>query len=166
MTRVILVGMLLALLTGCAQATAPTPTTDPARPFVATPGPAATGMTVPVPTPNRELDPERTPVAITGFTIEPNGHEIVTITNISTEEHSIGEWSVFNPRTEAFFTFPADLTLQPGQIVRVHSGPGEVDSAAGNFAWSEQRQWTEPGEDIILMNAAGRFMFWYVGATG
>lgn len=152
-------------LAACENQAAPSPETTEQQGFVATPAPPGPGTEVPAPGPNQVLDPEQTPVAITGLTVDETGHEIVYITNISEESHQIGGWAVFNRRTERSFVLPPDLTIEPGQVVRVHSGPGGVDNPPGDFLWSEERQWSEAREDVLLVNQAGRLMYWYSAST-
>jgi len=143
------------LLFGCSNATTPAPLAPTALP----------GTTVPRPAANFKPDPSKTPVAILGLTIEPNGHETVLVSNISDQDQPIGLWSVFNQRTETHFDFPKDFVLKPQQTVRVHSGPGSVDNPPNDFLWSTERQWTEQQEDVILLNRQSRIVYWFVASN-
>jgi hypothetical protein len=100
-----------------------------------------------------------------GVNVAVDGHEVVTVTNISKLAQSVGLWSVQNLGTGELFNFPEDLELQPGESVRVHSGIKSAASSKYDLFWSEQRQWIREGVDsldVLLLNQAGRIMYRYL----
>jgi len=106
-------------------------------------------------------NPEIAPVIIASVTVDGSGHEVVVVTNISSVPQDIGNYSLYNPRLKRHFDFPKGLVLAPGESIEVHSGPGASHIKAG-FFWTEERLWTQRNEDVLLLNPAGRVVFWYI----
>lgn len=163
------------LLVGCVA----TPTVSPiSSPFESPLDYVATPQTLPgnvvMPPPSYGIgtvldtpDPEYYPVAISGVWIGVDGHEVVTVTNISQIEQPIGLWSIQNQDTWGFFNFPADLVVPPDASVRVHSGIPEDQIVVSDtdLYWSSERQWVRQGLDsldVLLLNQAGRIMYWFL----
>jgi hypothetical protein len=155
-------GLTLLLLAACSNTTPPAPTAIPGAQVAVTAAPALPGTVIPTMAPRLNPNPAETPVIVTGLTVGPDGHEIVSIANISETDQPIGLWSVFNERTGAHFDFPADFVLKPQQVVKVHSGPGAVNNPPGDLLWSTERQWTGDQEDVILLNRPGAVMYRFV----
>jgi hypothetical protein len=165
--------ILLLLVTGCSAK--PQPTSSPLvaqspLQYIATPQPKIQGLVLPPPSypiqiPRDTPDPSRSPVIIGGVHVAIEGHEVVTVTNISKSDQSIGLWSVQNYGTSELFNFPRDLVLQPGESVRVHSGIKTIAPSKYDLFWSERQQWVRTGPDsldVLLLNQAGRIIYRYL----
>lgn len=87
--------------------------------------------------------------------------EYVLIKNNSSVEQNMGGWYLFNPRTGLKFRFPDDFKLPVDGSVRVYSGPDGVDNPLTDFYWGVRCLWDDTSDDVILLNPAGRVMFWY-----
>ena len=165
--------IVLLLVSGCGVQ--PQPMQSPLAgksplPYVATPQPPVPGLVLPpasypIYSPRDTPDPSRSPVIIGGVHVAVDGHEVVTVTNISKSAQPVGLWSVQNQGTGELFNFPQDLVLQPGESVRVHSGIRSVASSKYDLFWSDQRRWIREGIDsldVLLLNQAGRIMYRYL----
>jgi len=173
--KTFLIGFGVVLLMGCVSSSTTSPMAlplDSPLPYVATPLTLPENVIMPPPsygigTPLDTPDPEFYPMVISGVSVGIDGHEVVTVTNISNTPQTIGLWSIQNQDTWEFFNFPADLVVQPGASVRVHSGVAEDQIAVSetDFFWSAERQWIRQGLDsldVLLLNQAGRIMYWFL----
>jgi hypothetical protein len=106
-------------------------------------------------------DPVKTPLVIAGAAVSADGHEAVQIQNISAEKMHLADYVLYNPETKQRFTFPSGFELAPGEMVAIHSGISE-EAAKGGLFWTEKAVWAEGSEDVLLLNPAGRLVFWYV----
>lgn len=172
--RALLLSSFLIPLTGCADVDPVlTPTSIPAtEPFSVTvispilpnspvsplPAPTRTPLTLvitPYPTDNPSEE-----VIITEM-FKSNGQEHVVIENNSSVDQMIGGWYLLNPRTSQKFQFPDDLIVPVGGSIRVHSGLNGLENPPTDLYWSEKEMWNA-SIDVVLLNPAGRVMFWYV----
>ena len=59
------------------------------------------------------------------------------------------------------FFFPSGFTLQPGQVVRLHSGKDGVDAPPADIYWTQKCVWNNKGETVYLEDAAGNLVDTY-----
>jgi hypothetical protein len=106
-------------------------------------------------------DPANTPLVIAGATVSADGHEAVRIQNISAEKMNLADYALYNPDSKQQFTFPSGFELAPGEMVAIHSGSSQ-ELAQGGLFWTEDSVWAGGSEDVLLLNPAGRLVYWYV----
>ena len=111
--------------------------------------------------PSNTPDPAKTPLIIAGATISDDGHEAVQIRNISADTMDLSGFSLYNPDSEQRFDFPLGFGLASGEMVEVHSGISQALAQGGLF-WTEDPVWAGGSEDVLLLNPAGRLVYWYV----
>ena len=111
--------------------------------------------------PSDTPDPVKTPLIIAGATVSDDGHEAVQIKNIGAEKMDLSSYSLYNPDTKQRFSFPSGFELASGEMVEIHSGISK-EAVQGGLFWTEERVWAGGSEDILLLNPAGRLVFWYV----
>jgi hypothetical protein len=157
--------VLVGGLAGCSQALP--------QPFLSTLSPSPTSSLAtfdsPVAQPTAPLgvrpsntpDPAKTPLIIAGATISDDGHEAVQIRNISADTMDLSGFSLYNPDSEQRFAFPLGFGLASGEMVEVHSGISQALAQGGLF-WTEDPVWAGGSEDVLLLNPAGRLVYWYV----
>ena len=111
--------------------------------------------------PSATPDPARTPLIIAGAKVSDDGHEAVQIRNISADTVDLSGFSLYNPDSEQRFDFPLGFGLASGEMVEVHSGISQ-ELAQGGLFWTEDFVWAGGSEDVLLLNPAGRLVYWYV----
>lgn len=127
--------------------------------FITVISPNSTRSQVLIVTPQAKPTPDEE--VIIGEVFNSDEQEYVLIKNNSSVEQNMGGWYLFNPRTGLKFRFPDDFKLPVGGSVRVHSGLDGVDTPPTDFYWDVGYLWNDTGDDVILLNPAGRVMFWY-----
>lgn len=130
--------------------------------FVVTVAPSRDGTPVVRQAPNSTLNYTETPLAITGYSLDSNGIETITVTNISPMDQSIGGWWLYNPDTKGRFEYPSELMLKPNSTVQVRNGKDVQADPPLVLHWADQPQWTGDSDDVLLLNPAGALQFWYV----
>lgn len=75
--------------------------------------------------------------------------EYVVIKNEGNTPVSLSGWRLFSRGGQQYF-FP-DITLQPGQVIEIHSGP----QASGQYVWTKGYVWNNNGDEAILYDAQG-----------
>jgi len=105
-------------------------------------------------------DPLKTPVIIASVRHGDAGLETITVANISSMVQDITRFSLFVPETGDHFNF-GELTLAPGAFIKVYNGVGVADRNDG-LAWLSQPVLSVPGDELQLLNQAGRVMWTYI----
>lgn len=84
--------------------------------------------------------------------------EHVVIANHGDEPVDLGGCHLYgsrdHPSSVDDYVFPAGFTLQPGQVVRVHSGSEGVDDPPSDVYWTDTCVWNNRGETVVLEDAA------------
>lgn len=111
--------------------------------------------------PSDTPDAAKTPLVVVGAAVSADGHEAVQIQNISAEKMRLADYALFNPDSKQRFTFPSGFELASGEMVEIHSGIRK-ELAQGGLFWTEDPVWAGGSEDVLLLNPAGRLVFWYV----
>lgn len=94
--------------------------------------------------------PETSELAIAELAYEGSDDEVVTIVNQSDSAVNVDDWFVMS-EPEQFCTFP-DLTLEPGQRLRAHSG-GEASAESDlDIVCSDSELWHDEGDAAWLIN--------------
>ena len=152
-----LIAILTAMLAGCGEK--PKPTVSP-LPLVIKMSPLAT-PTTPSMRPTDTPDPSRTPLIIALVAVNEEGREVVLIKNIGPELLDLEGFSIYSPSQDRRFDFPPNFVLSPGESVAIYSGVAKEQVKDG-FFWTRERLWIEENDDVLLLNPAGRVVFWYV----
>ncbi len=128
-------------------------------PFVAKPAPTPT--ITPTPTPLPPIPAVRVEGPCSSFQggsrQDPNG-EYVCFLNYDSQAVDMTDWRV-EDASEHSYTFPPFL-LDPGAIVRLHSGPG-ADTAT-DLHWARGLIWNNDHDIVHLYDAFGRLVSRYV----
>ncbi|MFC6905871.1 lamin tail domain-containing protein [Halalkalicoccus tibetensis] len=106
-----------------------------------------------------EGDLEVTDMAVDA-SLEPD-EEFVELTNAGDATLDMSDWTVRDREGGAVdergiepVTFPEEFTLEPGESVRIVTGPGE--DTADTVHWgSETRNWHEDGDVIVVLDGDG-----------
>jgi Lamin Tail Domain len=107
--------------------------------------------------PTNTPDPAQDPVIIAGFTHKDN-LETVIIKNISSQEVNIGSWAMHASAFEGQDKFlPINLRLAPSQTYELYSGTTAGQPA--NQVWLKDFAFQQPGDEVDLLNPAGRIIF-------
>ena len=111
-------------------------------------------------------------------TPKPNGDKIVIVTvyNRSKAEYvdianqgdaavDMGGWHLYGSKDDQSliddYFFPPGFILQPGQLVRLHSGEGDTHNPPEDIYWTEKCVWNNEGETVYLRDAAGNLVAEY-----
>jgi hypothetical protein len=116
--------------------------------------PVAYGNDIPASTPN----PLKDPIIISAVESKA-GLETIYVTNISNVIQDITGFSLIIPETSEHINFP-ETKLEPGTSLRVYNGSGASLQTDGVF-WRDQIILKLPGDSIILLNHAGRVIWYY-----
>jgi hypothetical protein len=81
----------------------------------------------------------------------------IEIANEGTGSMNLTGWTLMNTENQTY-SFPVDLTLETGTIVRVHSGEGN-NTAADLF--NSTLLWNTEGDTATLMDATGKIVSEY-----
>lgn len=158
-SRCILMWIVLLIITasliGCTSRV--TPTLSPLSPL----GPADTEESYPgIPLLTDTPDPAVSPVIISEVTKTEEGAEVIVVKNISNSDQNLGGMGLLNPATMEHIPLP-DLTLAPGDSFKVYNGmlTGKITDG---IRWLEEPILRQPGDYIVLLNQAGRAIWYYV----
>ena len=80
--------------------------------------------------------------------------EEIDIANVGIEAVNLQGWVLTSLRGNERFTFP-DLTLTPGQLVTVTSGPNASDEPPRYLLWTIRHVWNNAGDLAELRDASG-----------
>ncbi len=128
-------------------------------PFVArpVPTPTLTPTATPLP-PIPDVRVEPCCCNVTGGSWQdPNG-EYVCFRSYDLQPADMTNWYVQDEQ-EHTYTFPP-FTLNPGAIVRLHSGPGR--NTATELHWARGLVWNNDGDTVLLCDTFGREVDRYV----
>ncbi len=103
-------------------------------------------------------DPIISPVIISEVIRKKDNVEIIVLINISQFDQNISGMSLIDPKTMSYMFLP-EIVLPPKGIFKVCNGNCEV---ADGMSWLEQPVLREPGDQLILLNRAGRVVWNYV----
>jgi hypothetical protein len=112
-------------------------------------------------TPSLQIRPTPDEEVIIAAVFNSELMEYVLIENNSSVDQDMGGWYLFNPRSRMKFRFPDNFTLPVGGSIRVYSGPNGIHNPPTDFYWTPKYLWNDATDDVILLNPAGRAMFWY-----
>jgi Lamin Tail Domain len=84
--------------------------------------------------------------------------EYFVIKNTYKKARTLGGWYVTD-KSGKRWTFPTGYRLQPGQIVRVHTGRGKSDHNDRYWGW-KRYLWDNKGDRATLYNSAGKRVDW------
>lgn len=98
--------------------------------------------------------------------------EIVTLQLVRGPALSLAGWRLqsYNgevlpclPQFDQVYAFPPGLVLQPGDLVRLHSGPqgGQVIATTTDLPWTTALIWNNTGDRADLLNPAGQVVATY-----
>ena len=80
--------------------------------------------------------------------IRHTGTEYVEVSNLGGGSQDMTGWSLRAPGGQRF-DFP-NLTLTPGQICRIYSGPAPADNPCGNLSFGQANIWPDSSGRIVL----------------
>lgn len=124
-------------------------------------GPISTGESYPgVPPVTDTPDPSVSPLIISEVTRPREGTEVIVITNISGSEQNLEGMALLNPVTMEYVVFP-NVTLLPGGSFKVYNGL-KAEKIADGIKWLDEPVLRQPGDYIVLLNRAGRAIWYYV----
>ncbi len=75
--------------------------------------------------------------------------EYIVIKNFGKSPVNLTGWRIYS-RGGQWYTFP-EITLDSGESVSVHSGPG----ASGSLIWTKEYVWNNNGDEAVLYDAEG-----------
>lgn len=157
-TRLILI--LLFVAAGCARKMeAPNTSVSP----IATATQQPSVLPIPTPFPDWATDtpdPVEFPIIISDVVRNEDGLEIIKITNISGSEQSLSNITLLRPATLEYLDLP-DITLLPGETFNVYNGASAAEASDG-VAWLDEPALRVAGDDLVLLNSAGRVIWTYV----
>lgn len=105
-------------------------------------------------------DPAVSPIIISEVTHPREGIEVIVITNISNSEQNLEGMALLNPVTMEHAVLP-NVTIPPGGSFRVYNGP-EAGKTNEGIKWLDEPVLRQPGDHIVLLNPAGRAIWYYV----
>lgn len=124
-------------------------------------GPISTGKSHPgVPPVTDTPDPSVSPLIISEVIHLPEGTEVIVITNIGSSEQNLEGMALLNPVTMEHIVFP-NVTISPGGSFKVYNGP-EIGKITEGIKWLDEPVLRQPGDYIVLLNPAGRAIWYYV----
>jgi hypothetical protein len=106
-------------------------------------------------------DPAEAPVIISEVTRTEDGVEIILITNISSIEQSLKDRTILDPQTMEYVDLPQDVVVAPGETFKVYNGVRTPEETDG-FVWREEPVLQSKGDQLVLVNQAGRVLWNYV----
>lgn len=109
--------------------------------------------------------------------IQPLGaDEVVTIINRGSQPVELGGWRLessnsLGQEVKETFWFPRRCLLDPGKILRVHSGPaarrwGGSSCAEGELGWLEAEVWNDKADVAWLRDSSGELVDLYTYTAG
>lgn len=104
-------------------------------------------------------DPAISPIIISEV-ITQGEVEVITIKNISNVEQNLRGMALLNPVTMEHVFLP-EKTLLPGDSFKVYNGP-DVGKVSDGIKWLGEPVLRQPGDYIVLLNPAGRAIWYYV----
>jgi hypothetical protein len=108
--------------------------------------------------PTSTPDPIKDPVIIS--TVDSiAGLETITVTNISDIPQDITGFSLLIPNTSEYIDFP-ETKLEPGASLKIYNGP-DAKLMTDGIIWRDQVTLKISGDYIILLNRAGRALWYY-----
>lgn len=150
-----IVPIVMVLLTGCVSRVQST--LSPLSPL--TPDNAG-GLYSGVPPVTDTPDPSVFPIIISEVTHNQDGIEVIVITNISNSEQDLEGMALLNPVTMEHVVFPK-VVLPPGGSFRVYNGL-KVGKVTEGIKWLDEPVLRHSGDHIVLLNPAGRAIWYYV----
>ncbi|MCX7766818.1 MAG: lamin tail domain-containing protein [Candidatus Sumerlaeia bacterium] len=105
-------------------------------------------------------DPTVSPIIISEVIHTQAGTEIVVIKNISGSEQNLEGMALLNPVTMEHVVFP-NVTLPPGGSFKVYNG-SEAGKIAEGIKWLDEPVLRQSGDHVVLLNPAGRAIWYYV----
>lgn len=107
-------------------------------------------------------DPLASPLVISEVMRRKDDLEIIVIANISAFDQNLAGMSLLEPESMRYLFLP-EVVLPPGDTIRVCNGNcGTGDG----IQWLKEPVLYEPGDQLILLNQAGRVIWNYVNFTG
>ncbi len=100
------------------------------------------------------------PIIISEVTHPREGIEVIVITNISNSEQNLAGMALLNPVTMEHAVLPS-VTIPPGGSFKVYNGP-EAGKTNEGIKWLDEPVLHQPGDYIVLLNPAGRAIWYYV----
>lgn len=105
-------------------------------------------------------DPVKNPVIIAAVYREDRGLETIVIKNVSEVKQDINGFTLINTITSEHVNI-LNVTLEPGETFNVYNGVGAKEQKDG-LPWLDHPLLNEPGDDVTLLNHAGRVIWTYV----
>lgn len=85
--------------------------------------------------------------------------EYVEIANQGDAAVNVGGWHVYGSKDDEHlvddYFFPGGFVIEPGQVVRLHSGQGGTNNPPDDIYWTEKNVWNNEGETVYLDDADG-----------
>jgi hypothetical protein len=104
-------------------------------------------------------DPINNPIIISDVIHAGGDLETIVIRNISDKAQDINGYSLLNPNTEESINI-FSVELAPGGTFNIYNGSKAKDQTDG-LAWRETPMLVETGDDVYLLNHAGRLIAHY-----
>lgn len=103
-------------------------------------------------------DPLVSPLVISEVTRGKDDLEIIVITNISASDQNLAGMSLLEPESMQYLFLP-EVVLPPGGTIKVCNGNCGTDDG---IEWLKEPALRESGDQLILLNQAGRVIWNYV----